>query len=41
MPSITRGSLEISDDYYDKFIHVADAFPAEKIHLKSKKSFDR
>jgi len=31
-------TLEISDDYYDKFLHVVDALPTEKIQLKSKKS---
>ena len=30
-------TLEISDDYYDKFLHVVDALPTEKIQLKSKK----
>jgi len=31
-------TLEISDDYYDKFLHVVDALPTEKIQLKSKKA---
>jgi len=31
-------TLEISDDYYDKFLHIVDALPTEKIQLKSKKS---
>jgi len=30
-------TLEISDDYYDKFLHVVDALPAEKVQLKSNK----
>lgn len=31
-------TLEISDDYYDKFLHVVDALPSEKISFKSKAS---
>ncbi|MCF6244063.1 MAG: hypothetical protein L3J43_03425 [Sulfurovum sp.] len=31
-------TLEISDDYYDKFLHVVDALPSEKIQFKSKSS---
>ncbi len=34
MQSVT---LEISDDYYTKFLHLMDALPAEKIHLKNEK----
>ena len=30
-------TLEISDDYYDKFLHLVDALPAEKIQFKNKK----
>lgn len=31
-------TLEISDDYYDEFLHVVDALPAEKIHFKNPNS---
>lgn len=31
-------TLEISDDYYDKFLHVVDALPIEKVSLKKRKS---
>ena len=31
-------TLEISDDYYDKFLHLVDALPTEKIQFKSKVS---
>ncbi len=31
-------TLEISDDYYSKFLHLVDALPSEKIHLKNEKS---
>jgi len=31
-------TLEITDDYYDKFLHVVDALPTEKIQIKRKKT---
>jgi len=31
-------TLEISDDFYSKFFHVLDAFPAGKVHLKKQTS---
>jgi len=28
-------TLEISDDYYDKFLHVVDALPLGKVNFKN------
>ncbi len=30
-------TLEISDDYYSKFLHLVDALPSEKVHFKNQK----
>lgn len=31
-------TLEISDDYYDEFLYLVDALPANKVSLKKRKS---
>ena len=31
-------TLEISDDYYDNFLHLLDALPVNKVSLKKRKS---
>ena len=30
-------TLEISDDYYSKFLHLVNALPSEKVHFKNQK----
>jgi hypothetical protein len=31
-------TLEMTDDYYDKFLHLINALPTEKIQIKRKKA---